>query len=41
LQSKASEFADPSGVTVRALHYYDRLGLLRLKRTHNGYRAFS
>jgi DNA-binding transcriptional MerR regulator len=38
---KAREFAELSGVTVRALHYYDRLGLLRPKRTHNGYRAYS
>ena len=38
---KAREFAELSGVTVRALHHYDRLGLLRPKRTHNGYRAYS
>jgi len=37
---KAGEFAGLSGVTVRALHYYDRLGLLRPKRTHNGYRVY-
>jgi DNA-binding transcriptional MerR regulator len=37
---KAREFAQLSGVTVRALHHYDRLGLLRPKRTHNGYRAY-
>lgn len=37
---KAREFAELSGVTVRALHHYDRLGLLRPKRTHNGYRAY-
>ena len=37
---KATEFAELSGVTVRALHHYDRLGLLRPKRTHNGYRAY-
>lgn len=37
---KAKEFAELSGVTVRALHHYDRLGLLRPKRTHNGYRAY-
>jgi DNA-binding transcriptional MerR regulator len=34
------EFAGLSGVTVRALHHYDRLGLLRPKRGHNGYRAY-
>ncbi|MGA2134573.1 MAG: MerR family transcriptional regulator [Bryobacteraceae bacterium] len=37
----ASEFAELAGVTVRALHHYDRLGLLRPKRTSNGYRAYS
>lgn len=37
---KAREFAELSGVTVRALHHYDRLGLLRPKRTLNGYRAY-
>jgi MerR family transcriptional regulator, thiopeptide resistance regulator len=37
---KAREFAKLSGVTVRALHYYDCLGLLRTKRTHNGYRIY-
>jgi DNA-binding transcriptional MerR regulator len=37
---KAKEFAGLSGVTVRALHYYDRLGLLRPKRTRSGYRAY-
>ena len=38
---KTREFAARCGVTVRALHHYDRLGLLRPKRTHNGYRAYS
>jgi len=37
----ASEFAELAGVTVRALHHYDRLGLLRPKRAHNRYRAYS
>jgi len=37
---KAKELAELSGVTVRALHHYDRLGLLRPKRTHKGYRAY-
>jgi DNA-binding transcriptional MerR regulator len=37
---KAKEFAELSGVTVRALHHYDRLGQLRPKRTHNGYRSY-
>jgi DNA-binding transcriptional MerR regulator len=35
------EFAELAGVTVRALHHYDRLGLLRPRRTHAGYRAYS
>ena len=33
-------FADLAGVTVRALHHYDRLGLLRPKRTRSGYRMY-
>jgi DNA-binding transcriptional MerR regulator len=37
---QAKEFAELSGVTVRALHHYDRLGLLRPKRTHSGYRVY-
>ena len=37
---RAREFAELSGVTVRALHHYDRLGLLRPKRAQNGYRAY-
>jgi DNA-binding transcriptional MerR regulator len=36
----ASEFAELAGVTVRALHHYDRLGLLRPKRARNGYRTY-
>ena len=38
---KIKEFAGLSGVTARALHVYDRLGLLRPKRSHNGYRVYS
>ena len=34
------EFAALTGVTVRALHYYDRLGLLRPRRTRSGYRLY-
>jgi DNA-binding transcriptional MerR regulator len=34
------EFAALTGVTVRALHYYDRLGLLRTRRTGSGYRLY-
>jgi len=35
------EFAQLAGVTVRALHHYDRLGLLRPNRTASGYRVYS
>lgn len=38
---RAREFAQLAGVTVRALHHYDRLGLLKPKRTPAGYRAYS
>jgi MerR family transcriptional regulator, thiopeptide resistance regulator len=34
------EFAELAGVTVRALHHYDRLGLLEPKRTATGYREY-
>ncbi|HYJ48043.1 MAG TPA: MerR family transcriptional regulator [Pyrinomonadaceae bacterium] len=38
---KAQEFAEVAGVTVRALHHYDRLGLLRPRRhTASGYRLY-
>ncbi len=36
----AREFADLAGVTVRALHHYDRLGLLRPRRNGSGYRVY-
>ena len=35
------EFAKLAGVTVRALHHYDRLGLLRPRRTASGYRVYA
>ncbi len=35
------EFARLAGVTVRALHHYDRLGLLRARRTGTGYREYA
>jgi DNA-binding transcriptional MerR regulator len=38
---RVREFAEMSGVTVRALHHYDRLGLLKPRRTRAGYRAYS
>lgn len=34
-------FAELSGVTVKALHHYDRLALLRPKRNRAGYRVYS
>ena len=37
---RVREFAERAGVTVRALHHYDRLGLLRPKRTSAGYRLY-
>ena len=37
---QAHEFATLAGVTVRTLHHYDRLGLLRPRRAHNGYRSY-
>jgi DNA-binding transcriptional MerR regulator len=39
---KARDFAKRAGVTVRTLHHYDRLGLLKPKqRSHAGYRLYS
>jgi DNA-binding transcriptional MerR regulator len=38
---KAREFADLAGVTVRALHHYDRIGLLKPLRGSSGYRLYS
>ena len=39
---RAKEFATLTGVTVRALHHYDRLGLLRPKqRSRTGHRLYS
>jgi MerR family transcriptional regulator, thiopeptide resistance regulator len=38
---KVSEFAEKAGVTVRALHHYDRLGLLKpSERNRAGYRLY-
>jgi len=38
---RVNEFAELSGVTVRALHHYDRLGLLKPhRRTEGGYRLY-
>ena len=38
---RVHEFAELAGVTVRALHHYDRLGLLKpSRRSHSGYRLY-
>jgi DNA-binding transcriptional MerR regulator len=34
------EFAELAGVTVKALRHYDRLGLLKPRRTNGGYRTY-
>lgn len=38
---RAAAFARLAGVTVRALHHYDRLGLLKARRTDAGYRVYT
>jgi DNA-binding transcriptional MerR regulator len=39
---RVSDFAEKAGVTVRTLHHYDRLGLLKPSgRTEAGYRLYS
>lgn len=38
---RVQQFAELAGVTVRALHHYDRLALLRPRRTDSGYRRYS
>jgi DNA-binding transcriptional MerR regulator len=40
LPMRIQEFARRTGATVRALHHYDRLGLLRPSRTLSGYRLY-
>jgi MerR family transcriptional regulator, thiopeptide resistance regulator len=37
---RIQEFAGKTGVTVRTLHHYDRLGLLQPQRTESGYRVY-
>src|SRR3982750_2248646 len=37
---QAQEFARKTGVTVRTLHHYDRLGLLKPRRSPSGYRMY-
>lgn len=38
---RVQQFAELAGVTVRALHHYDRLALLKPRRTDAGYRVYS
>jgi len=38
---KVHEFAELSGLTVKTLHHYDRLGLLKPRRTETGYRIYA
>jgi MerR family transcriptional regulator, thiopeptide resistance regulator len=38
---RVGEFAQLAGVTPRALHHYDRLGLLKPRRTPAGYRTYT
>ena len=38
---RTTAFAKLGGVTARALHYYDRLGLLTPSRTEEGHRVYS
>jgi len=37
---RVQEFAALAGVTVRTLHHYDRLGLLKARRTGKSYRVY-
>jgi DNA-binding transcriptional MerR regulator len=37
---QVKEFAELAGITVRALHHYDRMGLLKPRRTQAGYRLY-
>lgn len=37
---QTKQFAALTGVTVRTLHHYDRLGLLRPRRSPSGYRLY-
>ena len=39
-QYRVRQFAELAGVTVRTLHHYDRLGLLRPSRGASGYRVY-
>ena len=37
---RVHEFAELAGVTIKALHHYDRLGLLKPRRAPSGYRMY-
>src|SRR5580704_8114498 len=37
---RIGEFAELAGVTVRALHHYDRIGLLKPQRSNSGARLY-
>ena len=37
---RTGEFAKLAGVTIRTLRYYDKLGLLKARRSPNGYRVY-
>ena len=41
LNYSVQEFARLAGVTVKALHHYDRLGLLKPRRSASGYRIYA
>jgi len=38
---RVHEFAELAGVTVKAVHHYDRLGLLKPARNEAGYRLYT
>jgi len=38
---RVKEFAELAGVTTKALHHYERIGLLRPGRTDAGYRMYA
>src|SRR3954468_23031716 len=38
---RVGEFAKLAGVSIRALHHYDRIGLLRPGRSEGGYRVYT
>jgi len=40
MKYSVQEFARLAGVTVKALHHYDRLGLLKARRNNAGYRIY-